>query len=450
MKLFVVSNGLPFKIDPKTQKIEKNSGGLVTALTGIHSDKKITWIGIGDQEIKNYHTKEQYIYQPINVNKNTYDLYYNSFCNEALWPLFHYSLDSTKYSEEAWQAYIDVNQTFANNITPLLQDDDIVWVHDFHLFLLPKLIKQQKPSVKIGFFLHIPFPAYEVFHCLPHNKNILEGVMAADLIGFNDAKYQKLFALSANEICDVEVADDSIKVDNHSLKLITCQVGIDPPKFKEQSTIPISDKVQKLFKTKKTILGIERLDPIKGLDLKLQAFAYFLEHYPQYQGKVSLLQIAIPTRTKVSTYQQLKENLEKQIAVINLKFGNDDYQPIQFLYYSIGFSDMCQLYRKADVIWITSKRDGFNLVGEEYIVSQNKENPGVLLLSEFAGLASALPDCLKFNPWDIAKSAGELKRALSLDTPSRNRLYQHAHDYIMHNSATNWAERFLQKLIENP
>lgn len=447
MKLFVVSNGLPFKINSINQKIEKNSGGLVSALTGIHSEKEITWVGIGDKKMQDYHPEEQYKYHPISVDEKTYDLYYNKFCNETLWPLFHYSLDSTTCTEESWQAYIEVNKAFANDILKIIQDDDVVWVHDFHLFLLPELIKQHKPKVKVGFFLHIPFPAYEVFSCLPHNKTILEGVMAADLIGFNDKKYQDLFAISANAICNVKINNDDIKIAKHNLKLITCQVGIDPPKFKQQLNSSLNSEIQELLTTEKNILGIERLDPIKGLDLKLNAFAYFLENYPQYQGKVSLLQVAIPTRTKVPAYQKLKADIEKQISKINLKFGTTEYTPIKFLFYSINFADMCQLYRQTDAIWITSKRDGFNLVGEEYVVSQDAQNPGVLLLSKFAGLASVLPECLKFNPWDVVESAAELDYALNLDKPTRNKLYEQAHEYIINNSATDWAEKFVENLI---
>lgn len=447
MKLFVVSNGLPFKINPKTQKIEKNSGGLVSTLTSVHTKDEITWVGIGESEMHNCHNDEQYSYHPIQVDTKKYDLYYNKFCNEALWPLFHYSLDSINYTEEAWQAYVEVNQTFAENILPLLNDDDIVWVHDFHLFLLPKLIKQQKPNVKVGFFLHIPFPAYEVFSCLPHNKNILDGVMAADLIGFNDSKYKDLFAQSADAISNSKTNNDEIKLEAHKLKLIACPVGIDSPKFSKPSKNLENLDILDLITTEKTILGVERLDPIKGLDLKLKAFDYFLENYPEYQGKVSLIQIAIPTRTKVQAYQQLKSDIEKQIAEINLKFGTQDYKPINYLYISVAFNDMCELYRHTDVIWITSKRDGFNLIGEEYVASQNSDNPGVLLLSKFAGLASVLPECLKFNPWDVVESATELKRALNLDKPTRSKLYKHAHEYVINHSATDWAETFVENLI---
>lgn len=451
----LVSNRLPFSQDPQTGELRESSGGLVGAITGIHSPREKIWVGTApadtsEEDWRKISSKQFKKYIPVYVSKKSYDRYYNGFSNDVLWPLFHYESGYVNFQWEDWLAYKRVNEQIAEAVIEEARGKDQVWIHDFHLFLLPKLIKQKNPKIKVGFFLHIPFPSSEVFRQLPVRKEILEALLESDLIGFHDYSYLRHFCASLQLILGLDSSLLTVRYKGRTTHLGVFPVTIDTKKFQENSKkTEVKKRVKKLKKEMALdhlILGVDRLDYTKGIELKLLAFQMFLRKHPEYQQRVSLLQIAVPTRMEVPEYIRLKQDVEKLVGEINGEFGRPNYNPVNYIYSSVSFDELLALYQLADVLLITSKRDGMNLVALEFICAQNPKDPGVVLLSEFAGAISTLSHVTPVNPWDILATSRQLAEALEVSKSDRIQKNQPMVNYLEKYTASHWAETFMTSL----
>ncbi len=455
----IVSNRLPFTVDSETGNLQRGSGGLVTALSSTQADAEKIWLGLGSKEIAESKNPEMLgecgIRQliPIEVDAELYDKYYTGFANDVLWPLFHYQTAMVNFQGDAWLAYQKVNQIFAEKILDEIQEGDLVWIHDYHLFLLPQYLRaglQQRKlkNVRIGFFLHIPWPSSEVFRQLPVREEVIRGVLGADLVGFHDYNYLRHFATALEVLLGLECDLYHVRYDR-SIQLGVFPVSIDPEKHYAALREPdVIARVAELKKAAvgKIILGVDRLDYSKGLDLKLEIFRRFLRRYPEWVGHVQLIQVAVPTRQSSPEYQKLKEKIDRLVGEINGEFSTAGYTPINYIFSSINFSELTALYHVSDLLLVSSTRDGMNLVALEYLASQNPENPGVLLLSEFAGVSAFLAFCDLINPWDIENSSQKIQEGLKLPLERRKLQFDGMRSFLEAYTAAQWGRSFMHAL----
>jgi trehalose 6-phosphate synthase/phosphatase len=457
MRWIIVSNRLPLTVNADGE-LSRASGGLVTALSGVHNQAEQVWVGIAPAEISSNQWHEldpalTQVYVPVFIEPDLYDRYYNGMANDVFWPLFHYEASLIKFEPQNWEAYREVNQVLAQTISTIAQPGDLVWIHDFHLFLLPRLLRQLQPELKSGFFLHIPFPSSELFRQLPVRHEVLSGILGADLIGFHDYSYLRHFCSALKSVFDLDSNLMHLIWERRNLQLGVFPVSIDTSSMLQATQSAETAAVLQRYNDDKSykylILGVDRLDYSKGLLLKLQIFRNLLQNNPELQGQVTLLQIAIPTRQDVEEYQKLRLQMEQLIGEINGKYAHPNYVPVQYMYSSISFHELLALYRMADVMLVTSQRDGMNLVAMEYLVSQPPENPGTLVLSEFTGASSVLSGAMVINPWDSQESACILAQALNLPLHDRQQRYQSTVKFLQGYTASDWAAGFMDTLAQS-
>jgi trehalose 6-phosphate synthase/phosphatase len=450
----LISNRLPVVLDPHTKEFVPSSGGLVSAIKGLDPaivGYDFAWLGVMTDNVdsdKLNQLKSTSLGNipciPVIVPEDKYNLYYNCYCNDVIWPLFHYERSLVHHSEEAWHAYVEINQLMANAILKEAKDTDTIWVHDFHFFMVPGMIKAERPNLKVGFFLHIPFPSSEVFREIPERKEILGSLAQCDLIGFHDMSYLNHFKSSLQRILG------EVSLNFSDRKLGVYPISIDSKHFLSLVKAPeTKEYISRYLESKKDIkwvLGVDRLDYIKGLVLKLKAFQLLLEKYPEEIGKVQLIQIVIPSRTDVPEYVQLKEKVEQLVSSINGKFSNPNYMPILYMYNTVSEQELSALYQLSEVMFIGSRRDGMNLVSLEYIVSQHESHPGTLLLSEFAGAHSTLSYAFSINPWNVDDTALKLREALHHPKEKRAAEIKSMKDFLIQYTSSDWAKVILRDL----
>jgi trehalose 6-phosphate synthase/phosphatase len=451
-RCLLVSNRLPVAFNSKLNIFTPSSGGLVSAIKGLDATKvgfDFEWMGILTDDIEEDKINSlkttpvgNLPCHPIIVSKKQYDRYYNLYCNDVLWPLFHYERNIVKHSQEGWEAYVEVSKIVAESILKESKEDDIIWVHDFQLMLVPGFVKEQKPDLKIGFFLHIPFPSSEIFRELPQRKEILYSLMKCDQLGFHDLSYLNHFRSSIQRV----IGDFTLNERTWGVY----PISIDPDHFKsladKPETLEFIKKYQENKKSMKWILGVDRLDYIKGLLLKLSSFKSFLKRFPEEREKVQLVQVVIPSRTEVPEYNALKEKIEQLVSSINGEFGSPAWMPIQYIYHSVSEPELSALYQLSDVLQVSSRRDGMNLVSLEYVVSQKNENPGVVLLSEFAGAHSTLSYAMSINPWNINETAARMKEALHHAENKRRKEMKSMREFLERYTSSDWAKIILRDL----
>lgn len=308
---------------------------------------------------------------PVFLSEAVADLHYNGFSNSILWPLFHYLPGDINFDEVQWEGYQEANLAFADALMEVIEEGDLVWVHDYHLMLLPALLRSRlidcgKKNVKIGFFLHTPFPSSEVYRVLPVSKQVLTGVLQSDLIGFHTYDYARHFLSSCTRILGLSTVPNGVEMDGRLIHIGTFPIGIDPDQFLEGLHTPsILQRIQNLkerFQGKKILVGVDRLDYIKGVPHKLHALEVFLSRHPEFQEKVVLIQVAVPSRVDVEEYQHLISAVNELVGRINGKYGTVEFMPIHFINKSVNFEELASLYAVADVCIVSSTRDGMNLV----------------------------------------------------------------------------------------
>jgi len=384
---------------------------------------------------------------PVFIDQKLYNKYYNGFGNDLLWPLLHYETGRTIYREDDWAAYEKVNQIFCDKVLEVAKSGDVIWIQDFHLFLLPELLKKKNPSLKLGFFLHVPFPSSEIFRQLPHREEILRSVLHADLIGFHDYSYLRHFCSSALRILGLDTSELEINISGHTARLGVFPVSIDTQMVVQKSKLATTEAYAKKFKSDRfTFLGVDRLDYTKGIELKLLAFKQLLKKYPEFRKKVRLIQVAIPTRSEVPEYQALKQQIEQMVGEINGEFATFNWVPVRYIYNTVALGPLIGLYRASDALLVTSKRDGMNLVALEYVASQNEKSPGMVLLSEFAGALSLLNQTLPLNPWNADETADRMQEALKMPRQERQNRWKQMSNFLNKYTATDWARSFMNQL----
>ena len=443
-RLIIISNRLPFSIDREGDKlsIRQSSGGLVSAIKSYFENNtnkdQLTeklWMGVADfpqedwdQAVASHAAQQDFGIIPLYIDKDLYDSYYNGFSNSVLWPLFHYFSSLVEYESKFFDAYVQVNQQFAEKLAPLLQPDDRVWIHDYQLMLLPHLLRQKKQDATIGFFLHIPFPSYEIFRLLPTEwkKTLLQGVMGADLIGFHTYDYVQHFLQSVKMLLGVDSYFHNLQYQDRLVRIDLFPIGIDYNKFYNAASDPevldMCNKIRNNLEDKKIIFSVDRLDYTKGLSHRLSGFEYFLERYPEWREKMVFILNIVPSRSSIPAYLERKKMIEEKIGTINGRFSSISWQPVIYRYNHLSFKELIALYQAADVALITPLRDGMNLVAKEYVASC-ASGRGVLILSELAGAASELSEAILVNPTDTADVASSITRALAMPLyEQRNRL----------------------------
>ena len=412
-KNIIVSNRLPVQAQKANDSwsFTPTSGGLATGMKSVHQEGDSLWVGwpgkssdILDKKSKNQIIRDLADNQlhPVFLNEDELDNFYFGFSNKCLWPLFHYFIEYHQFDNKQWEYYIQVNQKFANAVLEVIEDGDIVWVHDYQLMLCPQMIKEINPEVTIGFFLHIPFPSFEIFRIFPERERLLNGLLGSDLIGFHTYDYERHFLSSVKRILNFEVNFNIILHHGREIVVNTFPMGIDYKKFEsaavenlkntslESSELKKQINAHKLENKGKLILSIDRLDYTKGVVNRLLAFERFLDTYPEYHDKIRLVMLAVPSRSKVSQYKQLKRQTDEVVGRINGKFATVNWTPVWYYYRSMQFENLIDLYVSSDVAMITPLRDGMNLVAKEYLATR-VENDGVLILSELAVLLRSLP-----------------------------------------------------------
>lgn len=497
-RLVVVSNRLPMtiKLDPTLPggfEFSLSSGGLVSALLGTKKTMDFTWIGwpglnLPPSSIPYVEQKlcEEYSCNPVWLPEEIAERHYNGFSNSILWPLFHYHPGEMSFDEENWIAYREANLRFAQVVKKVLRPGDMVWVQDYHLMLLPLMLtalvdnlsietllpnehsipteprallsnklsnttpELTRSSIKIGFFLHTPFPSSEIYRILPVRQEILRGILYCDLIGFQTYDYVRHFLSACSRILGLPTFPNGVEFDGSRVHVRTYPIGIEPAKFEEglmrDNVRQRIAELERRFEGVKVIVGIDRLDYIKGMPQKLQALETFLEEYPEWIGKIVLVQIAVPSRQDVEEYQNLRAIVNEAVGRINGRFGTVESMPIHLLHRSVNFDELCALYALADVCLVTSTRDGMNLVSYEYIACQKGRN-GVMILSEFAGAAQSLNGSIIVNPWDRFAVADAIYTALTMDPDSRRANYEKLSQYINTHTASWWGHRFVNECV---
>ncbi|CAO3597887.1 unnamed protein product [Absidia cylindrospora] len=461
LRLLVVSNRLPITVNKNASTNEydfkMSSGGLVAALSGLKKQMSFTWIGwpgldVPDNERK--HLQERLLNEtstlPVFVDDDLAELHYNGFSNSILWPLFHYHPGEISFNEEWWEAYQKVNQLFADAIDEIVQDGDLVWIQDYHLMLLPSLLRNKtKKDIKIGWFLHTPFPSSEIYRILPVRKEILLGVLESDLLGFHTYDYARHFLSSCTRILGLSTMPNGVEYEGRYVQVGTFPIGIDPDKFTDGlKDTKIQARISQLksrFGDCKLIVGVDRLDYIKGVPQKMHALEVFLSEHPEWVGKVVLVQLAIPSREDVEEYQQLRSTINELVGRINGQYGTVEFVPIHFMHRSIPFEELVALYAASDVCLVSSTRDGMNLVSYEYISSQQNKH-GVLILSEFAGAAQSLNGSIIVNPWNTEEMANAIYEAVTMPDDIRQSNHQKLYRYVTKYTAAYWGASFVNEL----
>jgi trehalose 6-phosphate synthase/phosphatase len=461
-RLLIISNRLPVSVTKSAGRLnfQPSVGGLATGLASFrdsHQSRWIGWPGIAKDRLSGRH-KQQIInnlkkYNCHSVFLSAGDIrnFYYGFCNKTLWPLFHYFPLYTVYEDRYWQAYKTVNRAFCETIIKIAKADDHIWIHDYQLMLLPQLVRQELPNAQIGFFLHIPFPSFELFRLLPWRKEILKGLLGADLIGFHTYDYVRHFLSSTARIAGVEHSMGTLVVDDRIVKADAFPMGIDYDRYAASAEDPMVKKrlstVQKKVGKRKIIVSIDRLDYAKGIIQRLEAFDLFLSQNPEYKEKVTLILVAVPSRTGVEDYIELRKQLEGLVGRINGEHGSFGWVPVWYLYRFLPFEKITALYNAADVALVTPLRDGMNLIAKEFIATKT-DGRGVLILSEMAGAASELGEAITVNVHNKQEIIDAIKEALEMpaeEQVERNRLMQ---SRLCRYTVTRWANDFLEALSD--
>ncbi|RIH64367.1 bifunctional alpha,alpha-trehalose-phosphate synthase (UDP-forming)/trehalose-phosphatase [Mariniphaga sediminis] len=468
-RFLIISNRLPVQISISENDIgvEPSVGGLATGMMSVSKSFNSLWIGwsgvdfneLTNSQVKKVNSalkKEKCV--SVNLTQEEVELYYEGFSNKTIWPLFHYFNQFVEYEDEQWQAYKRVNQKFADVIAENMEGVDKIWIHDYHLLLLPQMIKEKFPDVTIGFFLHIPFPSYELFRILPWRNEIIQGMLGADLLGFHTFDYERHFMSAVRRLLGYDININEIHLPKRIVKVDNFPMGIDYDKFQDAAldsqkrSVRDKSEIRKeleryylLYPETKFVLSIDRLDYTKGLINRLEAFEYFLENYPEYRNKITLVLLAVPSRIGVDQYQQMKSEVDEIVGRINGTYSSINRNPIWYFYRSLPFENLVDLYNYCEIALITPIRDGMNLVAKEFIASKT-DGRGVLILSEMAGASKEMSEALIINPNDRAQIAEAIKRAIEMpldEQIERNTVLQKR---LKRYNIEKWATDFLNSL----
>lgn len=456
-KLIIVSNRLPYTIKKNEDRFEviTSSGGLVSAIQSMQNENKITWVGAADfseedwKEYNQLNIKQDIEIIPLFLEKETESLYYNGFSNTLLWPLFHYFTTIAEYNEVYYEAYKTVNRIFSEAISVIASKGDIVWVHDYHLMLVPGMLKQGNKKVNSSFFLHIPFPSYEIVKLIPQEwrDEILKSLVQADVIGFHTKEYCSHFKNALSFFLGIECVNNCIINDGNVSLVKDYPISIDYQKFNsaydDKEVARERKQIHKKYDNVKIIFSLDRLDYTKGVLNRLQAFEKLLENNAELREQVVFIINVIPSRETISQYAERKRLIEENISRINGLYCTLQWQPVIYQYRHLSFKQLLACYTSCDIALVTPLRDGMNLVAKEFAASR-KDHKGCLILSEFAGAANELEGALLVNPNDIHLMQEAMLQAISLPEAEQKKRMRKMQTVIQKNDINKWMNTFLQ------
>lgn len=451
-RLIVVSNRVASITEGKS-----SAGGLVVGVLEALREMGGMWLGWNGEietepvQAPLVHSEKNIDFVTVALTQREYDQYYRGFSNGVLWPTFHYRIDLSRYIRRDYSGYCAVNRKFAQILVSSIKTDDTIWVHDYHLIPFGHACRSLGIKNKIGFFLHIPFPSPSVLRTVPSHRELVESMCAYDLVGFQTQSDARAFVDYATRYLGATASGNKIMVGNRSIKVGAYPIGIQPEQIKALSkesrhSKPL-DALKEGLQHRKLIVSVDRLDYSKGLVERFNAFECLLESAAQHRGKVTLVQIAPPSRQDVQGYRQIRRQLESTAGRINGKWTELSWTPIRYMNRSYERTLLMSFFRVSQVGLVTPLRDGMNLVAKEYVASQPVDDPGVLVLSEFAGAADEMCDgALMVNPYDVQGMADALNRALNMPLEERKLRYEHMMGVLKKNDLTSWRDRFLADL----
>jgi trehalose 6-phosphate synthase/phosphatase len=458
-RLLIVSNRLPVAVRRGGDGITLSaaSGGLATGMRPFHEASHGLWIGWpGDVSQFTPHERDQLDHTlrdrgivPVHLSKEQIERYYHGFANRVLWPLFHYLIDRVPVHAAGWEAYREVNAAFADVVAREYRPGDLIWVHDYQLMLVPAMLRERIPSARIGFFLHIPFPSAEVFRILPWRREVLDGMLGADLVGFHVSAYLRHFVDAVQQVVGAGTGVDHIRVGKHEVGVGWFPMGVEADQFaalaSDEDVRAQADAIRLDAAGRQIVLGVDRLDYTKGIPRRLEAIERLLTSHPELSDQMRYIQVAVPSRGEVDSYQKFKRLVEETIGRINGTCSTLRSTPIHYIHQTVSMPQLVALYAAADVMLVTPLRDGMNLVAKEFVASRVNDD-GVLVLSEFAGAAAELAGAVMVNPYDVDAVSQRLHEALSIPAEERRTrmqaLRRRVHEYDVH----HWAADFLTRL----
>jgi trehalose 6-phosphate synthase len=452
-RLIVVSN----RVSPPTAAGEETVGGLAMALAAALREYSGLWFGWSGKTVPKFtgeldtQTLDGVTSAVVDLEEADLDEYYNGYANKTLWPLFHYRTDLAAYDRVYGEGYSRVNRRFAETLAPLIQPDDLIWVHDYHLIPLARELRMLGVKNRIGFFLHVPWPAHQVFTTLPGHRKLVEAMFDYDLVGFQTVEYLQAFEeyvlVEANGAQPDPVR---LKAFGRTLKVGAFPIGIDAPEFARMLKSSTARRMRDLMTAatvfRHLVVGVDRLDYSKGLEERFAGYERFLADNPDMRREILMLQIAPVSREGVDTYQEIRARLDALSGRINAEFSDVDWNPFRYVNKNYRRDELAGIYGAARVGLVTPLRDGMNLVAKEFVAAQNPEDPGVLILSRFAGAARQLGEALLVNPNSPEEIADALKRAIAMEKPERIRRWSALFDNVQREDVTAWRDAFVGAL----
>jgi trehalose 6-phosphate synthase len=454
-RLIIVSN----RVAVPEPGVKQMAGGLVVAVKAALKGRTGLWFGWSGK-IDEAKTAEPRVVQRNNISYATIDLsktdfeeYYNGLANRVLWPILHYRVDLQEYSRSDQSGYLRVNRLFADSLDAMIREDDVIWVHDYHLMPLAKELRARGHHNPIGFYLHIPCAPLDILRALPHNEEIVGALTYYDLVGFQTENDRDNFASYVVSLGGTKVGrGTALALDGRQTRIgafpVSIETGVYARLARNAGRSPFAKDIQESFQGMRIVLGVDRLDYSKGIIQRIKAFGHFLEINPEWRSRVVLLQITPRSRSEIKEYEAIEDEVTTLVAKINGRYGDASWTPIRYVNKSYSRTELSGIYRSADVSLVTPLRDGMNLVAKEFVAAQNEENPGVLVLSEFAGAASELSGALIVNPHEIEGIAAALKRALEMPLAERRERHAPMLKYLLAHDVDHWAEEYLSALAE--
>ena len=467
-RIIIVSYRLPFTARRRNGTITavQNSGGLVSAVLSLTERMmrinpgskmaKTVWVGMGDEDADQLNSlrevSETFELAPVRIPDSINEKFYGGFCNDLVWPLFHYFPSMAVFGKGYFESYQEANQLFFNELKKTIRPGDFIWIHDYQLFLLPGMVRKEFPDASVAFFLHIPFPSYEVFRIMPdgYQDAILRGLLGADLIGFHTHDYAQHFLKSVRRSLGYDISLNTVMAGDIFSRADAFPISIDFNKFHNGVSLPETRKYMSRISRQKRdrllIFSLDRLDYTKGFLNRLAAFELFLERYSNMRGRVVFNMVMVPSRDTIIRYQEMKKEIEAMVGRINGRYGTLDWNPIAYQYKSLKFSEMIALYAMSDVGLLTPLRDGMNLVAKEYVAAQTQKH-GMLILSEMAGAAAEMSESVMVNPSDISQTADAIYQALMMPVEEKQKRIEAMKSRLRNYDVFSWADDILRSTV---
>ena len=455
-RLIVISN----RVSAITGEPSGAHGGLAVALTSALRESGGIWFGWSGKQTDRFTGQIEFSREngvttaTVDLEEQDIDEYYNGYANRTLWPLFHYRVDLAEYERDFAGGYQRANERFAETVRPLIEPDDVVWVQDYHMIPLGQELRSRGCNNRIGFFLHIPWPPRRLLSTLPEARELVETMFAYDLIGFHTEEWLETFCEYVAAEFGAEVEGGLVRIGEQEVRLIACPIGIDAAEFAKLASGPTAERICRMMEEsangRAMIVGVDRLDYSKGLEERFRGYQRFLEENPDERKEVFLLQIAPPSRAAVGTYQQIRANLEGLSGRINGEHADLDWVPIRYVNRNYPRDVLAGTFRAARIALVTPLRDGMNLVAKEFVAAQDPEDPGVLILSRFAGAATQLEDAILVNPYSAEEISDSIRTAIRMSKVERIARWKKLQDNVQREDIGWWRRRFTEALLAAP